>query len=604
MSFTSKNLQSKKGGLGFIKWATLFFLWMSCIFFAAKAFEIEPVMNASKAYFTTLIFTDSGNNLGTTGIVIDGINGDGTFNGTVSAWTLSAPTVCIGIDCRIAWPTGGGWSSLWSTGTNNSIYYNLWNVGIWRLPRVWHSLAVSGNADITNNVTVGNDVSVAGRINASCGLAASWHGIYIDDGSYIYDSSCDGWIIIPPSATLHMQSDDDIRIHAGSNTGIYMSNTSERVGIGTTTPAYTLDVNGTGSFKGVCINGVCKATWPSALPAGSDTQLQFNNLGVFGASANLVWNNINSKLGVIGSVGIGIAVPSVTLDVAGQAKFWIGESDWEFIINDWPNWTNVMEVDNGAQQKVIFDSDNFWYDIGIGNVNPLERLDVAGGVRLGMMTPYSTSVQSGYVYTINRTENFMPGGMTSCPCDNDPESLDCGGTFLLWTNTIWECYDEDYYGTPDYYDIYSLSGPNYITIDACNPWTIGYTGGQFLWCNAPNSIPKLLLQNWSDATLGTTSLWTTTASSLTVGSNGTPFTSIKKITGTTATGTNETLVTLPAGWTCATTQILASSITISTTPYYGTALRVDHCLAGQLSVMVLDYTVFWLKPYSIVIMQI
>lgn len=33
-------------------------------------------------------------------------------------------------------------------------------------------------------------------------------------------------------------------------------------------------------------------------PAGSDTELQFNNSGVFGASSELVWDNVNKRLGL------------------------------------------------------------------------------------------------------------------------------------------------------------------------------------------------------------------------------------------------------------------------------------------------------------------
>ena len=37
---------------------------------------------------------------------------------------------------------------------------------------------------------------------------------------------------------------------------------------------------------------------PSTSPAGSDTQVQFNNAGAFGASSSFVWDNSNSRLGI------------------------------------------------------------------------------------------------------------------------------------------------------------------------------------------------------------------------------------------------------------------------------------------------------------------
>lgn len=106
------------------------------------------------------------------------------------------------------------------------------------------------------------------------------------------------------------------------------------VGIGTTTPAYPLTVSGNMNLTGnLYLNGTNYSQWfinsgtttanlvwasdgtgthgkwanisdiytaPSSSvsgnPAGSDGQVQFNNSGVFGASANLTWDNANGKL--------------------------------------------------------------------------------------------------------------------------------------------------------------------------------------------------------------------------------------------------------------------------------------------------------------------
>jgi len=51
------------------------------------------------------------------------------------------------------------------------------------------------------------------------------------------------------------------------------------------------------------------ASRPGTPPAGSHTQIQWNNNGAFGASGNLVWDNVNSRLGV------GAGSPSTNLQI-------------------------------------------------------------------------------------------------------------------------------------------------------------------------------------------------------------------------------------------------------------------------------------------------
>ncbi|HVX57085.1 MAG TPA: tail fiber domain-containing protein, partial [Candidatus Saccharimonadales bacterium] len=57
-------------------------------------------------------------------------------------------------------------------------------------------------------------------------------------------------------------------------------------------------------------------TWTavSASPGGSNSQVQFNNGGSFGGSANLVWDSTNARL------GIGTTAPSQALDVQGNVN--------------------------------------------------------------------------------------------------------------------------------------------------------------------------------------------------------------------------------------------------------------------------------------------
>jgi hypothetical protein len=140
--------------------------------------------------------------------------------------------------------------------------------------------------------------------------------------------------------------------------------TSGRIGVGMTNPAYTLDVAGAAGLagnldmngyyvssagrvylggsrylsdggspngitasdnltaayvkgtSGLCIGTVCMSSWPSGggSPGGSNGQVQYNNGGAFGGAANLYYNSSS------GNVGINDATPSYDLDVSGSIR--------------------------------------------------------------------------------------------------------------------------------------------------------------------------------------------------------------------------------------------------------------------------------------------
>jgi len=95
MSFTSKNIQSRKNSMGFLKWATLFFLWMSCILLVTKAFEISPSTTNAIQYIKTIFLTNDGSNTSGTGIMLEWSWGDGRFRNSVTVNNL-ANTIVIG----------------------------------------------------------------------------------------------------------------------------------------------------------------------------------------------------------------------------------------------------------------------------------------------------------------------------------------------------------------------------------------------------------------------------------------------------------------------------------------------------------------------------
>jgi len=74
------------------------------------------------------------------------------------------------------------------------------------------------------------------------------------------------------------------------------------------TPNQVLQTDGSGTL-----------TWTdlTATPAGSDTQVQYNNAGSLGASANFAWDNTNSRLDITGDL---------QLKGAGELRFADGDS--------------------------------------------------------------------------------------------------------------------------------------------------------------------------------------------------------------------------------------------------------------------------------------
>jgi hypothetical protein len=246
----------------------------------------------------------------------------------------------------------------------------------------------------------------------------------------------------------------------GGSNNLWWDNTNARLGIGTSTPSYKLDVVGSSRIQGDLYinswpisvtsaptvgyvlkwNGTAFVPQPEAagLPPGSAGQTLRHD-GTSWVANSLLFNNGTN-------IGIGTTSPSYKLDVAGTSRI-----QGDLYINSWPisvtsaptvgyvlKWTGsafTPQPDlvgggvggSGQPTQVAFwtstseigGSNNLWWDntnarLGIGTNTPSYKLDVAGSSRIQgdlYINSWPISVTSaptvGYVLKWNGTA-FVP----------------------------------------------------------------------------------------------------------------------------------------------------------------------------------------------------
>ncbi|HXC05061.1 MAG TPA: hypothetical protein VNZ86_09950, partial [Bacteroidia bacterium] len=188
--------------------------------------------------------------------------------------------------------------------------------------------------------------------------------------------------------TLGSSSTGDIAFQPGGQAvgnSLYLASNG-LVGIGTTTPAHTLEVNGITQFDSLVV-----------LSQEAPVQMEFNNSGAgygfIGNPAALVWslgyttggtplNVLNWTSG--GNVGIGTISPVATLDVRGNvatnpiASFSGATTNAGLIVDQSGTGDLFTASKSGATKFVITNVGN----VGIGTATPSVPLEVNGNIKI------------------------------------------------------------------------------------------------------------------------------------------------------------------------------------------------------------------------------
>ncbi|MEM7823710.1 MAG: hypothetical protein QW633_03650, partial [Candidatus Aenigmatarchaeota archaeon] len=196
------------------------------------------------------------------------------------------------------------------------------------------------------------------------------------------------------------------------NSIIYQSNSN--IGIGTTTPGYTLDVNTTVNWGGARIVGSQNVQLAFEAPVGYVPQLAFLQGGIdrftnFVASDGSYWamgrfddngNYIDAPLAILrnsGNVGIGTISPTATLHISST------------------NPEGAINIVNATTGASLFLVNATTGNVGIGTTSPSYKLDVAGALRL---QPSSAPTgANGVIYydsSLNKFRCYQNGVWTDC----------------------------------------------------------------------------------------------------------------------------------------------------------------------------------------------
>ena len=273
----------------------------------------------------------------------------------------------------------------------------------------------SGKVNINNNLLVGSSHLFVDTVNNRVGITTSAPQASLDvngDVNVGTNLTLGGILTWDGSGLTNVNSDSGL--WAGAGTGsVYLSTSTDNVGIGTTSPSCTLDVRGSGTTSGI----FSQRLWLTAIGDNSGDGTPDDNSGSpwYGLGYdNLAWNNQSYKysgdipmlsgysgvalrsgsgnlfLTAAGNVGIGTTSPSTRLHVNHDLYLEASSEAWNttvgkglylrYSLTDGQDTAYIQSIDrsNSLSYPMIFQGSSYEFSVGSMGIGktPSEKLHV------------------------------------------------------------------------------------------------------------------------------------------------------------------------------------------------------------------------------------
>ena len=248
--------------------------------------------------------------------------------------------------------------------------------------------------------------------NVGIGTTSPSYSLHVDSGdvetiAYFKSSDNRGRISIADNDTTSYIISEGSKMSLGTVASLNTSNltidSSGKVGIGTISPSYALDIVGS-------LNNIAKLTSSTTKSQllfvdsdstdtvaigsqGDDFNVRVDNGDINLKTGSGATATTRVKINSSGNVGIGTTSPSVTLDVASDnPKIRLTDTDGGIAAIEGNLGNLILIADNGnteADSRVAFKVDGSEKmridssgNVGIGTTSPSEKLDVSGNINL------------------------------------------------------------------------------------------------------------------------------------------------------------------------------------------------------------------------------